>query len=355
MAEHGLEPPVLGVAWDGTGYGPDGAIWGGEFLRITPNGWQRAAHLRPFRLPGGEAAMREPRRAALGLLHAAFGADAFAMTDLAPVAAFTSAERATLATMLDRGVNAPLTTSAGRLFDAVAALIGLRQRASYEGQAAMALEWAAAAGTPEPAFRFDVVAGEGNAPLVLDWQPALEAIIADMRAGVAPGIIAAAFHDALARAIADIATRIGEPMVVLSGGCFQNARLTEATVAALERAGLRPVRHEKVPPNDGGLALGPGLVGGKNHGRRVMCLAIPGKILSTEGDDIMRVGRVDFGGVVKQINLAYTPEAAIGDYVLVHVGFAITVIDEAEAEKVFAHLERIGEIEAELAAADAAQ
>ena len=145
MAEHGLEPPVLGVSWDGTGYGTDGTVWGGEFLLVTADGWKRVAHLRPFRLPGGEAAVREPRRSALGLLHAAFGADAFAMTDLAPVAAFTPAERRALATMLDRGLNAPVTTSAGRLFDAVAALIGLRQTTSHEGQAAMELEWAAGA------------------------------------------------------------------------------------------------------------------------------------------------------------------------------------------------------------------
>jgi hydrogenase maturation protein HypF len=252
---------VLGVAWDGTGYGPDGTVWGGEFLHITKDGWRRAAHLRPFRLPGGEAAIREPRRAALGLLHAAFGADVFAMTDLAPLAAFSAAERHTLATMLDRDLNAPVTTSAGRLFDAIAALLGLRQRASYEGQAAMALEWAAMDSGVRPnddegpAYRF-AVATQDNGPLLLDWQPALEAIVADIRAGVAPGTISARFHAGLALAIADIAARIGEPMVVLSGGCFQNAPLTEATVAALAAAGLTPIRHEAVPPNDGGLALG---------------------------------------------------------------------------------------------------
>ncbi len=177
------------------------------------------------------------------------------MTDLAPVAAFTSAERTTLATMLERGVNAPITTSAGRLFDAVAALLGLRQRASYEGQAAMELEWAAERAPLGGSYRFDVTEDIAGI-LVLDWQPAVEAIVADIRAGVSASAIAAAFHEALARAIAAVGTRIGEPTVVLSGGCFQNARLTEATIGALRAAGLTPVWHEKVPPNDGGLALG---------------------------------------------------------------------------------------------------
>ena len=118
---------MLGVAWDGTGHGGDGTIWGGEFLAVDGlTRFRRVAHLRPFRLPGGEAAVREPRRAALGLLHAIVGADALAMTELPPVAAFTPRERDVLATMLERGVNAPFTSSAGRLFDAVAALLGLR-------------------------------------------------------------------------------------------------------------------------------------------------------------------------------------------------------------------------------------
>jgi hydrogenase maturation protein HypF len=256
MAEHGLSPPALGVAWDGTGYGPDGTVWGGEFIRIDASGWQRVASLRPFCLPGGEAAIREPRRSALGLLFAAFGRDAMAMTDLAPVADFEPAERETLATMLDRGVNAPVTTSAGRLFDAVAALIGLRQRATYEGQAAAELEWAAASLAPGAAYDFPLRDGPADTPLVVDWEPALHALLADFRAGADIAAISAAFHQGLALAIAAVAARIGEATVVLSGGCFQNARLTEAAVAELRAADLTPWWHERVPANDGGLALG---------------------------------------------------------------------------------------------------
>ncbi len=267
MAEHGLEPPVLGVSWDGTGYGTDGTVWGGEFLRVTEDGWERVAHLRPFRLPGGEAAVREPRRSAIGLLYAAFGEDAFAMTDLAPVAAFAPIERKALATMLERGLNAPVTTSAGRLFDAVAALLNLRQTTSHEGQAAMELEWVATGNNSKnAAYKIEII--DENGVLVLDWQPLLDALLADIRAGIAPGVMAAQFHDALALAIADIGARIGETTVVLSGGCFQNARLTEKTLMALKAAGLEPVRQERVPPNDGGLALGQAWWAGRFAGER---------------------------------------------------------------------------------------
>jgi len=257
MAEHGIAPPVLGVAWDGTGYGPDGTVWGGEFLRVTETGWRRVAHLRPFRLPGGEAAMREPRRAALGLLFAAYGDDAFGMTDLPPVAAFTPAERAVLRTALHNGLHAPVTTSAGRLFDAFAALCGLRQRTSYEGQAASAFEWAPntcdAGHSAGRAYNLPVT---GDGPLVVDWTPALAAALADRRGGVSAGAVSEALHNGLAAAIAKIAAQVGERQVLLTGGCFQNVRLTEAAVSALDAVGCEAYWHRQVPPNDGGLAVG---------------------------------------------------------------------------------------------------
>jgi hydrogenase maturation protein HypF len=256
MAEHELAPPVLGVAWDGAGYGPDGTVWGGEFFLVTNTGWRRMAHLRRFCLPGGEAAAREPRRAALGVLYEAFSEDAFAMTDLAPVAAFTPAERDVLRTQLERKVNAPLTSSAGRLFDAFGALCGLRQRAGYEGQGAAVLEWAAEGRMNHRCYELALRETRKDGPLVVDWQPALEACLADLRAGCDVGEVSAAFHDGLADGIASVARWIGEHRVVLTGGCFQNARLTEAAVAALSAAGCEPVWHQRIPPNDGGIALG---------------------------------------------------------------------------------------------------
>jgi hydrogenase maturation protein HypF len=256
IGEHALAPPVLGVAFDGTGYGADGTVWGGEFLLVTADGWRRVASLRPFRLPGGEAAVREPRRSAVGLLAATFGDAVLSLTDLAPIAEFSAAERAMLLAMVTRGLNAPLTSSAGRLFDAVAAILGLCQRASYEGQAAAELEWTIGDCRDASPYAFDLRAGRGNAPLLVDWEAAVRAMLEDFAAGTPTGRIAARFHAGLAAAIAAVATRIGVPQVGLTGGCFQNRRLTEATVAALQDAGLAPYWHERVPPNDGGLAFG---------------------------------------------------------------------------------------------------
>ena len=256
MAEHRVAPPVLGVAWDGAGYGPDGTVWGGEFLLVTNKEWRRVAHLRRFRLPGGEAAAREPRRAALGLLYEAFGGDAFTMTGLAPIAAFTPAEQRALRAQLERNVNAPLTSSAGRLFDAFAALCGLRQRAGYEGQAAAALEWAAEGRISHRRYELALRETRKDGPLVVDWQPALEACLADLRAGRDAGEVSVAFHVGLAEAIAAVARWMGERRVVLTGGCFQNAHLTETAVAALSAVGCEPVWHQRIPPNDSGIALG---------------------------------------------------------------------------------------------------
>src|SRR5262249_44006321 len=139
--ENEVQPPFLGVCWDGTGYGLDGTVWGGEFFLITQDSWKRVAHFRQFRLPGGDRAIKEPRRTALGLLYEIFGESVFAMDQLGPVRAFSSTELASLKTMLARQINAPLTSSAGRLFDAVASLASLRQRVAFEGQAAMELEF----------------------------------------------------------------------------------------------------------------------------------------------------------------------------------------------------------------------
>ena len=259
MAEHGLAPPVLGVAWDGNGDGPDGTVWGGEFLLVTATGWRRVARLRPFLLLGSDAAVREPRRSALGLLYEAFGTEAFAMTDLTPVAAFTPSERAVLRTMLERSVNAPLTSSAGRLFDGFAALCGLRQRTSYEGQAAAELEWAADGHASGRSYEMPLREANAEPNLVVDWKPALAGAVADLRAGTAAGVVSEAVHNGFAAAITEVACRIGQHRVILTGGCFQNARLLEAAVAALRAAGLDPIWHQRVPPNDGGIALGQAL------------------------------------------------------------------------------------------------
>src|SRR5208337_2868396 len=153
-----------------TGYGPDGTIWGGEFLLVTAGGWRRFAKLRPFRLPGGDRAIREPRRAALGLLYEAYGERAFEMSELAPICAFSPTELGVIRQMLVRGINAPVTSSAGRLFDAFAALAGLRQTCGYEGQAAIELEGAAGDHVTSRRFSFPIRVGDDTA-LIADWEP----------------------------------------------------------------------------------------------------------------------------------------------------------------------------------------
>lgn len=254
MAEHILAPPVLGVAWDGAGYGTDGTIWGGEFIAIEESGWRRVAHLRPFLLPGGEAAVREPARAALGMLFATFGDVAVSMTDLHPVAHFDSAQRSVLLRMLKREINSPLTTSAGRLFDGFAAICELRQQTSYEGQAAAALEWCAQ-GHADTGYCLPLYDGE-NGCTTIDWRPALIEAISALRAGQPAGAISASLHRGLANAIAQVAKRLGAHRVALTGGCFQNTLLTQETVAALRAIGCEPFWHRRVPPNDGGVAFG---------------------------------------------------------------------------------------------------
>jgi len=254
LAEHGVAGPALGVTWDGTGYGLDGTIWGGEFLLGDAADFRRVAHLRPFSLPGGDAAVKEPRRVALALLWELYGAAALERDDLAAIRAFQPHERRLLAQMLRRGLNTPRTTSAGRLFDGVAALIGLHQQVSFEGQAAIALEFSADPSVHD-AYPF-MVAQPGESPVVLDWAPLVAAVLHDLQCGVSASIIAGRFHNALVEMILTVARLVGESRVVLAGGCFQNRRLTERATVRLREAGFDVLLHRQVPPNDGSISLG---------------------------------------------------------------------------------------------------
>jgi len=255
LAENGAAGtgPVLGVAFDGTGYGTDGTIWGGEILLVEEGSFQRIGRLTAVPLPGGDAGVRRPARMALAHLRAAgLPWD----TDLPPVAATREADLRVLAIQLEKGIAAPLTTSCGRLFDAVAALIGLRPEVTYEGQAAMELE-ALAEETSEEPYRFDL---REETELVLDPAPVFRSLVADLRAGVRKGRMAARFHDGLAAVVVEACQRLsaahGSRTVALSGGVFQNVRFLTVLVEGLTAAGFEVLTHRRVPPNDGGLALG---------------------------------------------------------------------------------------------------
>ena len=254
MTEHALSGPVLGVAWDGTGYGADATLWGGEFLTVHGARHHRIAHLLPFRLPGGEAAIREPRRTAIGVLNALHDG-ALWESEHAPLSAFSVEERTTLRAMLERRLNSPLTSSAGRLFDAVASILNLCQRASFDGEAAMAVEFAAQEAKAVHALPSPGIVPAGGTAAI-DWRPMISALADATHAGVAVEELAAGFHHWLVEAIVQVARQAGIAQVALSGGCFQNALLTELAMARLQEAGFRVYRAVRVPANDGGLAVG---------------------------------------------------------------------------------------------------
>jgi hydrogenase maturation protein HypF len=260
MAENGLtgERPVVGVAFDGTGYGTDGAIWGGEFLVADYDSFRRVAHLKYVPLPGGDGAIRRPYRTALAHLWAA---GLPWEKDLPPVAAALPAELAVLAQQLERGLNTAPTSSVGRLFDAVSALAGVRQEINYEAQAAIELEMLVDESV-EDAYAFGLDLDEGE----IDPSPVIRAVAADVRAGVSTGAIAARFHNGLAHMIRDVCLVLreegGPDQVALSGGVFQNVTLLAKAVPLLQGADFTVYTHRLVPPNDGGISLGQAVVAG---------------------------------------------------------------------------------------------
>jgi hydrogenase maturation protein HypF len=264
MAEHfgaaaptGSPCPV--ACFDGTGYWPDGTIAGGEFFVVDGGDVRRAAHLAPFPLPGGDAAIRHPWRQALALLHAA----GLPWDErLAAVRAASDSERRLLEQQLGRGLACTPTTSMGRLFDAVAAVVGGPTSVTFEAEAALWLESQAArcpaTGLAADRYRFRLALDAGSSLLVADWRPVVAAIVGDALAGTPTPEIAAGFHRAVARMIDDVRRRIAPaaPAVGLTGGVFQNALLVEHALGQLRAAGCDALLHHLVPPNDGGLALG---------------------------------------------------------------------------------------------------
>ncbi len=250
-AENQVQGPALGVAWDGTGYGHDGTIWGSEFFITDGISFRHAGQFRQFSLPGGEKAVKEPRFSALGVFYEIYGETLF-RNYRERLSHFTPQEVSLVHAMLDKKLNTPMTSSAGRLFDAAASIIGVSQKSNFEGQSAMKLEYAADP-AEKSSYDFEI---KSNKLRIIDWQPMIEQILMELDKKIPLSTMAAKFHNTLAIMILAMANHIGESKVLLSGGCFQNALLLETTVRKLESGGFQPYWHQRVPTNDGGIALG---------------------------------------------------------------------------------------------------
>jgi len=256
MAENGVSPPALGIAWDGTGYGDDGNIWGGEFLTIYKNEYKRLAHLRYFPLPGGEKAVKEPKRSAFGLLYQMLQSKLDKYYFLPPFQQFSAKERQVIQQMLTKNINCPLMSSIGRLFDVVASILDIQHINNFEGQAAIELENMAWQAEQEQGKYVYTIEKANNTKWVVDWEPLILSVINDLTAGTEPEIIAAQFHNTLADIIFTLASIIGINRVVLSGGTFQNKFLTERVITGLQHKDFKVFWHKVIPPNDGGISVG---------------------------------------------------------------------------------------------------
>jgi len=288
LVDAGETGPVVGVAFDGLGYGADGTLWGGELLVCDLDGYRREGHLVGVAMPGGAAAVREPWRMALAWSLAAGGVELAGLAEECFEPGWGALVGPT------RAGRFPLTSSVGRLFDALGALVGLRRRVTYEGQAAIELEMAARGCAPRAARRYEVAVEAGD-EVLLDPRGLVASVVADSRAGVDTAAIARGFHEALAAATAvaaaEVAARAGLGTVALSGGVFQNVLLGEALCARLEQLGLRVLRHRRIPPNDGGISIGQAAIAatatrlpGEGRGLRPdgdlgLCHCLPGHCL----------------------------------------------------------------------------
>jgi hydrogenase maturation protein HypF len=269
MAEHGLDQPVIGLAFDGTGYGEDGTVWGGEVLIADLAGYRRVAHFETVPMPGGAAAIKAPVRMALAYLHQVYGPDDLWPLDLPLLRTLDRTQAEVILQMCARRINAPLTSSLGRLFDGVAAIIGLRQQVAFEGQAAMELEMIADDPT-DARYPFEWQAGDVHK---ITLAPIIKGVVADLQQGLPAFIISRKFHNTLIHGCADLCAAIGAESgldrVALSGGCFQNRLLLEGLITALEARRMTVYSHRLVPSNDGGISLGQAVIGATRAAGRI--------------------------------------------------------------------------------------
>jgi len=250
--ENQLDGEALGVSWDGTGYGEDGTIWGGEFFLTDDSSFKHVGYLKQFKLPGGEIAIKEPRRSLAGVLFELFGESTINECGYLLKNKFRDKDVSLIINMLVNGINSPLTSSAGRLFDAVSSLLGICQKSSYEGQAAMMLEFISDSYEMGD-YPFKIIEAD---KLIINWQPLIENIILDLKKELSISIISAKFHNSLAKIILSVAKKMTAKKVILSGGCFQNGLLLERTIELLQMNNYKVYWHQRIPPNDGGISLG---------------------------------------------------------------------------------------------------
>jgi hydrogenase maturation protein HypF len=254
MVEHQIPEQAFGVVWDGNGDGEDGRLWGGEFIAMSTDKSQRLATFLPFKLPGGAAAIKEPRRVAIALLAEIYGEELLTLEAVLSLSPFKLSTIKQLQTMLSHNINSPLTSSAGRLFDGVSSLLNLVQINSFEGEAAMRLEFAAKTSTDNGVY--DLPVNFSLTPNVIDWRPMIAAILADISQGVDSAIIARRFHNSTAAVILQIARHYGVTQLLLTGGCFQNSLLIETTADLLHKHDIEVLWHKKIPANDAGICVG---------------------------------------------------------------------------------------------------
>ncbi|MBK5092628.1 MAG: carbamoyltransferase HypF [Actinobacteria bacterium] len=268
MADNREEGKVIGVAWDGTGYGEDGTVWGGEFLLSDKRGFERLAHLYQCPMPGADACIYRIHRMAMGVLSKLFDDEEEALLRLRELMEIKKKEGASLVSQLRNKVNAPLTSSAGRMFDVAAALAGLRSEAQYDGQAACELEAVAV----ETGHYYSFMLDRSREPWVIDTRQLFREVLEDVQIGVDAGMIAGKFHETMARSVVEtckeLSSETGIERVALSGGVFQNELLTLRVLEGLRAAGLAPLIHRRVPTNDGGVSLGQAIIAASRASRQ---------------------------------------------------------------------------------------
>jgi len=251
ILENQVEGNVLGISWDGTGYGYDGNIWGGEFFHFTENEVKHIGRFRNFFLPGGDVAIKEPRRSAIGLLYKIFG-DKIFNSNYEFLKSFTESELNTIHQMLKKKINTRITSSVGRLFDAVSAILNINHKMSFEGQAAMMLEFSTISNI-EDFYPFEFLSKEIT---IIDWQQIVLDILTDINGNISKEIIATKFHNTMAEIIVKFAEQKEKKKIALSGGVFQNAYLLEKTIKKLQENNFKPYWHQRIPTNDGGISVG---------------------------------------------------------------------------------------------------